>query len=264
MNNGSINAKDLDRIKRLRLIDDVFMSKCFEDNIECTELVVRIILDRNDIKVQKVHVQHSVKNLQGKSTVLDIYAVDDKNKLYNIEIQRANDGAKAKRARYHSSLIDTNILRKGDDTEKLPETYVIFITEHDILKENRPIYHIERTITENGKNFGDGSHIIFVNGQIKGQDPLGKLMQDFFCEDPNKMNYKVLADRTRDFKENKEGTREMKSVVDEIREEGERNKGIKTAINMIKLGKLSYDDIAACTELPVNEIIKLAQQVKSE
>lgn len=264
MNNGSINAKDLDRIKRLRLIDDVFMSKCFEDNIECTELVVRIVLNRNDIKVRNVHVQHSITNLQGKSTVLDIYAVDDKNKLYNIEIQRANDGAKVKRARYHSSLIDANILRKGDDTEKLPETYVIFITEHDILKENRPIYHIERTITENGKNFGDGSHIIFVNGQIKGQDPLGKLMQDFFCEDPNKMNYKVLADRTRDFKENKEGTREMKSVVDEIREEGERNKGIKTAINMIKLGKLSYDDIAACTELPVNEIIKLAQQVKSE
>ena len=46
MNNGSVNAKDLDRIKRLRLIDDVFMSKCFENNIECTELVVRIILDR--------------------------------------------------------------------------------------------------------------------------------------------------------------------------------------------------------------------------
>ena len=86
LNNGSINAKDLGRIKRLRLIDDVFMSKCFEDNIECTELVVRIILDRNDVKVRKVHVQHSITNLQGKSTVLDTYAVDDKNKLYNIEI----------------------------------------------------------------------------------------------------------------------------------------------------------------------------------
>lgn len=53
MNNGSVNAKDLDRIKRLRLIDDVFMSKCFENNIECTELVVRIILDRMQIPVKR-------------------------------------------------------------------------------------------------------------------------------------------------------------------------------------------------------------------
>ena len=62
----------------------------------------------------------------------------------------------------------------------------------------------------------------------------------------------------------------MKGVVDEIREEGkknglikgERNKGIKIAINMIKLGKNTYDDIAECTELPLSEILELAKQIK--
>ena len=262
MNNYSISAKDLERIKRFRLIDDEFMSVCFKDSIECTELVVQIILDRKDIKVKEVQVQHQLKNLNGRSVTLDIYAVDADNKRYNIEIQKADTGAGAKRARYHSSLIDASLLKKGNDTDKLPETFIIFITEHDVFKKGLPIYHIDRTIKENGDNFGDGTHIIYVNGSIKGKNALGKLMEDFFCTEPDKMNYKILADRTRQFKEDMEGVRNMNSVVDEIREEGKLESSKNTAINMIKLGKNTYEDIAFCTDLPMNEVLKLAQQLK--
>ena len=264
MNTGNITAKDLERIKRFRLIDDEFMSVCFKDNIECTELLVRIILDRKDIRVKEVHVQHHLKNLQGRSVTLDIYAVDADNRRYNIEIQKADAGAGAKRARYHSSMIDTNLLKKGNDTEKLPETFVIFITEHDVLKQGLPIYHIDRIIKESGDSFGDDSHIIYVNGSIKGEDALGKLMEDFFCEEPDRMNYKILADRTRQFKEDMKGVRNMGSVVDEIREEGRVEGKLETsrqtAIKMLRLGKLSLDDIAECTELSLSEIMKLARE----
>ena len=264
MNTGNTTAKNLERIKRFRLIDYEFMSVCFKDNIECTELVVRIILDRKDIRVNEVHVQHQLKNLQGRSVTLDIYAVDADNKRYNIEIQKTDAGAGAKRARYHSSMIDTNLLKKGNDAEKLPETFVIFITEHDVLKHGLPIYHIDRIIKESGDSFGDGSHIIYVNGSIKGEDALGKLMEDFFCEEPGKMNYKILADRTRQFKENMKGIMDMNSVVDEIREEGRVEGKLETsrqtAIKMLRLGKLSLDDIAECTELSLSEIMKLARE----
>ena len=82
------------------------------------------------------------------------------------------------------------------------------------------------------------------------------------------MNYKILVKRTRQFKEDMEGVRNMNSVVDEIREEGIK-KGIfeasrQTAINLIKLGKNTYDDIAECTGLQLNEILELAKQIKSE
>lgn len=76
------------------------------------------------------------------------------------------------------------------------------------------------------------------------------------------MNYKVLANRTRQFKEDMEGVRNMNSVVDEIREEGKLESSKNTAINMIKLGKNTYEDIAFCTDLPMNEVLKLAQQLK--
>ena len=85
--------KDLERLRRFRLMDDDFMSKCFEDNIECTELVVKIVLNRDDLKIEQVHAQHQIKNLQGRSVILDIYAKDTNGKLYNIEIQRADRGA---------------------------------------------------------------------------------------------------------------------------------------------------------------------------
>ena len=104
------------------------MTKCFEDNSECTELVLSIVLDRDDLTVQNVRTQYFIKNLQGKSVRLDIFATDNDGKKYNIEIQRKDKGEGAKRARYHSSFIDANILSAGSDTEDLPDTYVIFIT----------------------------------------------------------------------------------------------------------------------------------------
>lgn len=106
------------RIKRFRLFDDEFMTKCFEDDIECTELVLRIIMDKSDLKVEKTHVQHMIKNLQGRSITLDIEATDSEQKRYDIEIQRLDSGAKPKRARYHSSLLDANVLLAGDDTDR--------------------------------------------------------------------------------------------------------------------------------------------------
>ena len=126
---GKPNAKLIDKIKNFRLLDDDFMSKVFENDIECTELLLHIILEKPDLKVQDVQTQYSIKNLLGRSVRLDIHAIDSEQKKYNIEIQRADKGAGAKRARYNSSIIDANSLPAGKDFDELPETYVIFITE---------------------------------------------------------------------------------------------------------------------------------------
>ena len=124
------HEEDLQRLRGLRLLDDDFMSKVFED-IECAEFLLQILLKRDDLKVKKSISQYSIKNLQGRSVRLDILAVDKKNRVYNIEIQRNDKGAGAKRARYNSSVIDANVTEPGDQYEKLNETYVIFITESD-------------------------------------------------------------------------------------------------------------------------------------
>lgn len=67
-----------------------------------------------DLKVLETNTQYTLKNLQGRSVRLDVFATDSKGKKYNLEIQRADSGAGVRRARYNSSLIDANSLLPGD------------------------------------------------------------------------------------------------------------------------------------------------------
>ena len=252
--------KILKKIREFCLLDDDFMTKCFEDNIECTELVLRIIMDKADLKVREARTQYVIKNLQGRSIRLDIDAVDSTGKEYDIEIQRIDKGAGRKRARYNSSLLDANVLLSGEETDKLPETYVIFITENDVLGRNKPIYHIQRTILETDELFEDGSHILYVNGAYKDDSPLGLLMRDFVCKNPEDMHYKVLADRVRYFKEDEKGVRAMCKAVEELCKEEKQETMMDTAKRMLADGILTIEKIAEYSGLTVEEVTELAKQ----
>lgn len=242
----------LHRIQNLRLIDDNFMTKVFEDK-ECSEFLLQVILDRDDLTIREVHSQYGLNNIQGRSARLDILAVGEQNKAYNIEIQRNDRGAEVRRARYNSGLMDANITEPGDRYDQLYETYVIFITENDILKAGLPIYHIERTIQETGMPFGDGAHIIYVNSQIKDDTKLGRLMQDFTCTNPDDMNYPVLAQRVRYFKEDTKGVATMCRAFEEVREEGKREQAVEFARSMLADG-MPYEIVAKYTKLSVEEV----------
>ena len=214
------HQEDLQRIQGFRLIDDDFMNACFDDNIEGTELILRIILGKPDLSVKSVKTQKVMKNLLGRDIWLDIDATDSENTEIDIEIQRADKGADRKRARYHSSILDAHLLSSNEDFKDLPETYVIFITENDVIGGNLPIYTIERQITNLGQPFSDGEHIIYVNGADKNSaTELGKLMHDFFCTDPNDMHFKQLADKVRYFKEDDKGVAAMCKVMEDMRNE---------------------------------------------
>ena len=256
------HQQDLERLKSLRYMDDDFMSVCLADNFEGVELILQIVLGREDIKVKSVRTQEPLNNLQGRSAVLDVHAIDSTDKEFDVEIQRSDAGAGAKRARHNSSLLDAHILKPGDDTENIPDSYVIFITENDVMKGNQPIYPVERyvTIGENKVLFGDGSHIIYVNGKYRGNDAIGKLMYDFSCTNPDDMNYETLAKKARYFKQDEKGVAAMCKIMEDMRNEAELNKAKRMAIRMIKAGKMSLEDIADYTELSLDTIKELASQ----
>ena len=208
--------KHLEFIKQLRLIDDIFMEKVFGEDIKCTQLLIQIILGKKDLKVTKINKQLPLSNLHGRSVRLDVFAVDTNDTLYNIEVQRGDSGAVPKRARYNSSMLDANITESGDDYSALKETYVIFITENDVLKGGLPIYHVERAVLETGKLFNDKAHIIYVNSSIQDNTALGNLMHDFYCTDARQMYYPILAQRVKYLKEDYEGVNTMCEAVREF------------------------------------------------
>ena len=213
--------KYYDEIQKLRLIDDELMELCFDNNLEAAELLVHVILGREDIRIISAKTQVTLKGLM-REVRLDILAVDDKGRKYNIEFQRKNKGAEPERARMNASMIDANSLDKGGDFTELPEVYVIFITQHDVLGGKLPLYTVNRYIEGTGKLFHDRSHIIYVNGaHHDSATALGKLVHDIFCEKPEDMNYHELAERVKYFKENEEGVKEVSSVIEGIIKEHE-------------------------------------------
>ena len=85
-------------------------------------------------------------------------------------------------------------------------------------------------------------------------------MHDFSCTDPNQMNYSVLAQRVRYFKEDTKGVTNMCRIMEEVREESVREAKIEIAQKILNTGKMSYEEISDFVDLPVEEIKALDTQ----
>ena len=255
------HQEDLQRLRGFRLLDDDFLTKCFEGDTASIELVLQIVLEKPDLKVLDVRTQVFVENLLNRSVRFDILATDSTGAKINVEIQRADKGAGRKRARYNSSMMDATLLKKGDDFDNLLETWVVFITENDVIGKGLPLYPVERCFLGTGERFEDGSHILYVNGAYRGDTPIGKLMHDFSCTNAADMYYTTLADRVRFFKESKEGILIMCKVMEDMRkeslQEGIKEGAINTAKRMLTDGILTLEKIAEYAGLPLDEVKKL-------
>ncbi len=261
-------AREREIIDNFRLMDDDFMSVVFNGENELTALVLRIILEKDDLTVTSVETHVEYKNAVKRSIILDVKAIDSKKRVYNIEVQRSDRGAGVRRARYYSSMIDSELLEKAKDFDEIADTYVIFITEHDKYRRGLPMYHVDRTIRElDHEDFGDGAHIIYVNGEYRSKnDPVGRLMHDFNCSKAGDMVYPVLADRVRYFKETEGGYGQMCRAMEEFiqderdaaEKKGEKKKAISIAIQMLMDGVLSNEKISLYSTLSLDEVRKLA------
>ena len=111
-------------------------------------------------------------------------------------------------------MMDSHILKAGNRFEKLPESYVIFITEKGYYRRGFPVYTVNRVIEETGNLFADGSHIIYVNGSYVGSDAVGRLMHDFRQKNTRQMYNKELIESVLHFKGDKEEN--MSSAIDDF------------------------------------------------
>ena len=259
-----------DAVASFCLLDDPFMTVVFQDSLACVDLVIQIILGNPNLHATKVVTQDTLKNLHGHSVRLDIHAIAD-GQEFNIEIQRAAVGAARRRARYNSSIIDAAALSAGEDYERLPETYVIFITETDVLGRELPIYHVQRTIRETQETFDDGSHIIYVNSSVMDDTPLGRLMHDFRCKRVEEMHYDVLKERAERFKDEAKGVVKMSSnplwdefvraydeemrdkVSEKVRKEVSEKERVFSIKNLMKNLKLSAEKAMEALAIPESE-----------
>lgn len=247
-----------EKIKHYTIMNDIFMRNVLKKK-ECAECILQVVMNKKDLQVIDQILQMDYKNLQGRSAVLDCVAKDETNRQFNVEIQGENDGASPKRARYHSGLLDMNTLNPGDPFDKLPETYIIFITRNDTLKNNLPISHIKRVIRESGEIFDDEENIIYVNSQKQDNTELGRLMHDLHCKKASDMCSPILSSRVYKLKETEKGVEEMCKDMEEIYGEG-RLVGFEEG-EQVGIEKTKKEMVFSLTEmgLPIEQIAKAAK-----
>ena len=260
--------KNLELIRDFRLMDNPFMGRVFQGDIELGQLAATLMTGRDDITVTSVATEYEIKNLCDRSVRLDIHAFDHDKKEIDIEIQREKKGATPKRIRYNSALMDANVLLPGEDPENLPEQYIIFVTETDVTKSDALVVPVERRIGKDGKRlFDDGIHILYIDASHADDSPLGKLMHDFLCTRAEDMYYPLLREKVRYYKETDKGVTIMSDLFEEIRTrdreegkaEGKAEGEGNIVLNMLK-GHMHLDVIEKLSGWTADNIRALAQK----
>lgn len=210
------------KVQRFNMTSDIFFGKVLEDREACQE-VVRILLRNSGINIKEVKVQYSIRNMENHSVVLDILAEDIDGKMINLEMQVSGNEEHQRRVRYYAASIDMSFLEKGVPYDKLPDVYLIFITEKDFLNQGLGIYYIGRTIMDKGVMIDNGIHEVYANLTHQCSDASINELLDYIKKSDSNYQTKTFPNVVRKvkfLKEQKEGVDTMCKILEEERAEG--------------------------------------------
>ena len=71
-----IRQENMENLQNFCLFDDTYMTRFFDENIPCTEFVLQILMNKPDLRVEKMKSQVTIRHLEGRSICLDVYATD--------------------------------------------------------------------------------------------------------------------------------------------------------------------------------------------
>lgn len=166
-------------LKELTIKDNFMFSAVMVEEANCRgllEFVTGVPIERVTVTREKSFVYHP----EYKGVRLDIYASDEKNTRYNVEMQMLSKPALNKRARYYRSQMDMDLLAGGWEYEELPETYIIFICDFDPFGKGYYRYRfVNQCLEDDGLQLKDGTHTIFLNTCGKKEQDVPKELIDF-------------------------------------------------------------------------------------
>ena len=220
--------------KAMNPIDDNFFVKMAEDIGFCEELLQTVLKDK-ELKVLTVTPQAMIKNLQGRSVILDAHCILSNGKHINIEVQKADDDNHQKRVRYNGACLTANITDPGVKFEKVPDVTIVYITKNDIFNKGKVLYHIDRTIRGTDCVLDNGFKEIYVNAKVKDDTDVSELMT-IFTENKayNDKKFPRISARKRYFKETPEGVKIMCQIIQSIVEKENEIVSNEEKLNSIK------------------------------
>ena len=266
--------------EELTISDDYMFKAVMSRKRLCKKLIERIL----QIPVRDIRYMEEEKVIKadyaGKGIRLDVYVADEKNTVYNIEMQMrkpTGDGL-YKRTRYYQSMIDADLLKIGRDYDELNPTIIVFICPFAVFDAKRHKYTFRNRCDEDTNlELGDGAVKVFLSteGEIDDIDPKikaflnyvkGKMSNDAFVQEIDQEIHKIkqiTRERVKYMTYELKIQEERKYAFKEGLAEGEVRGEIKGKAKMV-LGLLKKNmplsDIADVSEWSVEQIKELAEK----
>jgi len=252
-------------IKDLNLEDDFLFAKVMSDNEICRRVLEQIL----NISIKKVESPITQKTidllLDGKGIRLDVYVNDDKDTVYNVEMQRTKRKDLPKRARYYQGNIDLDLITAGKPYEDLRKTYIIFICTFDFFNQGRYVYTFENICKEDNKLIlGDETIKMFLNTKGTLNDVNSDIKEFLqyietttaeFAASANNSLIKDIQKKVEAVKDSKEMEVEYMTLFQRDRENRElgreegREEGYESSTKILKLYNKGIDKKEISSEL---------------
>ena len=223
----------IEQVKNFRPIDDTFFEVLADDIGVCQEML-RIILEDEKLIVKDVIVQSSERNLYGRSVRLDALCILGNGKKCNVEVQRSNKDHHLKRVRFNASVITVRDSQTDDKFEETIDLIVVYISEFDIFKRGRVIYHVDSVIRETQEKVDDGLERVFVNTTVKDGTTISEYMDCFLQKEIDNAKFPKLTNRVHYLKHEEGGVQKMCEVMEQYSKKAVKKATKQANITAIK------------------------------
>ena len=206
-----------DEIQALRPMDDVFFEVLIQQQGVCEELL-RVLLDCSELIVIDVHAQHSIRQLLKRSVRLDALCQLPGNKFVNIEIQKEDTTDHFKRVRYNEACVTTLTTDPGTAFENIPTVYSLYISNFDMFKKGKTIYHIRKSVIETDQTVDDGTVEIYANMTVDDGTTIAEYLQLLKETSVDNPKFPHLTEGVKYLKNEEKGVEKMSGFLAELLE----------------------------------------------
>lgn len=246
-----------DQIQALRPMDDVFFEVLIQQPGVCEEML-RVLLDCPDLIVLDIHAQHSIRNLLKRSVRLDALCHLPNNKLVNIEIQNENNTNHFKRVRYNEACVTTQATDPGTDFENIPAVYSLYISDFDMFKKGKTIYHIRKSVIETDQTVDVGTLEIYANTIVNDKSTIAEYLQLLKKTAIDNPKFPHLTEGVKYLKNERRGVEKMSGFLAELLEK-EVQKEVKKELQKEVQKELQKELQKKCNEIAISKICKMIE-----
>ena len=248
----------------LGIANDFMFGKVMQDAELCKELLQRILPDLEIDHIEYPDAQKGIRpDVDAKSVRLDVYVRDGKGTVYDIEMQVSDTKELPKRSRYYQSMIDLQMIDRGEYYKNLKPSYIIFICPFDLFDKGRHIYTFRNICEEdNSLSLEDGAVKIFLNAAGKQDDVSSELKAflDYVAGKESEDDFvQKLADAVKQARKNREWRHEYMTLL--MRDQENIEKGMEKGMEK-GIRKGIYGAISMCRDLGLSdaEILEKLQE----